>query len=330
MSISLPTLSSCLLGAVLGAGLTTSSALADKPKTISEKVGERISRGVVQESLEALDKQENRERLGRIMGSAEMRKAMHDLTSSIVVGVFDGVRSAQKDGAILGMGDVDIAKSVGDGMNKHITPAAGKLTYKVVDSALSAALDDKHIAQMEKIGKGATRSVVAGLAEGLEHELGPALAATLDKDIGPAVAVMLERDILPAVGRGLDTPEMQSAVANLTRSVATELVAGTDDQMAREKEKDEAAGKDSGLSLFGGKMALGYAVALFVAFAFATLFIVMTVLLVRSHRRQRRQDEESKRREATLMSLLDSVEQDNPEARTDVHRLVREQLHREP
>jgi len=321
------TSASCLLGVFIGAGVTTSWALADKPKSLSEKVGEKISRGVVQESLEVLDKQENRDRLGRIMGSPQLRKAMQDLTSSIVLGAFEGVREA-KIGPLIG--DMDIAKSVGDGLNKHITPAAGKLTYRVVDSALTAALEDRHIAQMEKIGNGATRAVVAGLAEGLETELGPALAATLDKDIGPAVAMMLERDILPAVGRGLDTPEMQSAVANLTRSVATELIAGTSDQMQVEAEEDKAEGKESSLSLFGGKMALGYAIALLVAFAFATLFIVMTVLLVRSSRRQRKQDEESKRREATLMSLLDSVEQDNPEARTDVHRLIRDQLHREP
>jgi hypothetical protein len=327
MRICKRTIASCLLGAVLGAGVTSSVAIA-KPKTVSEKVGERISRGVVEESLESLDKQENRERLGRIMGSPQMRKAMHDLTSSIVLGVFDGVREAKKGGALVG--DIDVAKSVGQGMNEHVTPAAGRLTYRVVDSALSAALADKHIAQMEKMGKGATHAVVAGLAEGLEHELGPALAATLDKDIGPAVARMLERDIMPAVGRGLGSPEMQAAIANTTRSIATELVAGTAEQMDVETQKNEAAGKESGFALFGGRIALGYAIALLVAFAFATLFIVMTVLLVRSNRRQRRLDEEAKQREQTLMSLLDSIESDNPELRTDVHRLVRDQLHREP
>jgi hypothetical protein len=321
------TLAACLLGAFVGMGITTSVAFAEA-KPLAEKVGERISRGVVEESLEALDKQENRARLGRIIGSQQMQNAMHDLTSSIVRGVFDGVRSAQKKGGL--MGDTDIAKSVGDGMNKHVGPAVGKMTYRVVDSALSAALDDKHIAQMEKAGQGATKAVVAGLADGLEHDLGPALAATLDKDIGPAVARMLERDVLPAVGRGLDSPEMQSAVANLTRSVATELVAGTSEQMDAEAAKNKANGEESGFALFGGRMALGYAIAVFVAFAFGTLLVVLTVMLVRSNRRQRKQDAEARRREAALMSLLDSIETDNPTAKTDVQRLIREQLHQEP
>lgn len=322
------TLASCLLGLVLGTGITTSSASADERKPLAEKMGERISRGIVEESLEALDKQENRERLGRIIGSKQMQSALHDLTSSIVTGVFDGVRKANGGAGL--RGDADLAKSISEGMNEHLTPAAGKLTYRVVDSALTAALADKHLVQVEKAGQGATRAVVAGLAEGIENDLGPALAATLDKDIGPAVARMLERDILPAVGRGLDTPEMQSAVANLTRSVATELVSGTDDAMEKEKAKDEAAGKESSLSVFGGSVALGYAIAVFVAFAFGTLLVVMTILLVRSHRRQRRQDVESKRRETALMSLLDSIESDNTDVKTDVRQALRDQINQEP
>lgn len=311
------------MGTVLALGAAAGPAHAET-KPLSEKVGERVTRGVVDESLEALDTQENRERLGRIINSPQLRTAMHDLTSSIVLGVVDGVRKAEV-GALFG--DVDIAKSVGKGMNAHITPAAGKLTYRIVDSALTASLADRHIAQVEKLAQGSTHAVLTGVASGMQDELGPALAATLDKDIGPAIGLMLERDIMPAIGRGLDTPEMQSAVANLTRSVATELISGTSDAMQVEKEKDEASGEESGLQLFGSRLAIGYAVALFAAFALGTGLIVLTVILVRSSRRQRKQQEESKRREETLMHLLDSMESDHPELRTDMHRLVREQLH---
>jgi hypothetical protein len=291
-----------MLGAAVGLGLMAAPAAAsaqtyvadaaDDRKPLTEKMGERISRGIVEESLESLDAPENRERLGRIVGSPQMQQAMHDLTSSIVGGVFDGVRAAQRKG---GLGkDMDVGKSVGDALDDHIAPAVGKMTYRVVDAALSAALADKHLAQMEKAGEGATHAVVAGLARGLEQDLAPALAVALERDIGPAVALMIERDILPAVGRGLDTPEMQSAVANLTRSVATELVAGTDDAMEAERVKDEAAGKEGGLQVLGSSVAIGYAIAVFVAFAFGTLLIVLTVLLVRSNRRQRKQDAESR------------------------------------
>ena len=313
------------LAAFLGASLASGAALAEKPKSAGEKIGERISRGIVQESLETLDKEENRERLGRIMNSPQMRTAMHDLTESIVLGVVHGIRTAQAEKSILG----GKSKSFEATMNDSVTPAVGKLTYRVVDAAVSASLQDKHIAQVEKLAEGTTHAVLAGAASGLRDEMAPALAAALDKDIGPAVATMIERDIMPAVGRGLDSPEMHSAVGNLTRSVATELVSGTDDAMEVEKAKDERNGKESGLQVFGSSIAAGYAVAVFVAFALGTALIVLTVLMVRSTRRTRHQHEEAKRREETLLHLLDSIEADHPELRTDMHRLVREQLNTE-
>ncbi|MBC8071085.1 MAG: hypothetical protein IAG13_22360 [Deltaproteobacteria bacterium] len=312
-----------MLGTCLASTAFSGSALAEKPKTVSEKIGERVTRGVLDESLETLDRKENRERLGRIMNSPQIRAAMHDITESIVLGVVHGVRKAAKEG---GGPNIDIAKSMGDGMNQHIGPAVAKMTHRLVDSALTASLADKHIAQIEKLAQGSTHAVLAGVASGMRDEVGPALAVTLDKDLGPAIAVMLERDILPAVGRGLDTPEMQSAVANLTRSVATELVSGTTDAMQAESAEKKANGEESGLNVFGSNVAIGYAVALFVAFAFGTLLVVLTVLLVRSNRRQRKQYDEAKQRESTLMHLLDSIDADHPELRTDMHRLVREQL----
>lgn len=315
------------LAALVGVMFTAGPAHAEKPKTVSEKIGERVSRGIVEESLETLDKAENRARLGRIMNSPQMRDAMHDLTSSIVLGVFDGVKQARTKG-LMG-GDTDYAKAVGDGMNDHISPAVAKMTHRLVDSAISASLADKHIAQIEKLAEGSTHAVMKGLATGIEQDLGPALAATLDKDLGPAIAQMIERDIMPAVGRGLNSPEMQSAINNTTNSVATGLVYGTDEALTETNPTQDDNG-ESRLSVFGGRLAIGYAIALFVAFAFGTALVVLTVFLVRSSRRQRKQAAEAQRREEALMHLIDSIETDHPELKMDTRRLLKEELHTEP
>jgi hypothetical protein len=299
-------------------------ALAAAPKSMSEKIGERVSRGAIEESLETLDKAENRARLGRILNSPQMRAALHDLTVSIVTGVFDGVKaSATFDTAGVG-------KSIKDGIDKQVGPAMGRMTYRVVDSALSAALSDEHIAEIGQLGEAATHGVIRGVAKGLQEDLGPALAATIEKDIGPAVSNMLARDVLPGIGRGLDSPEMQSAIANISRTIATEFVGGAGDAMDTATQQDEAQGKESGLKVFGNKVALGYTIALFLAFALATMIIVLTVVLVRSSRRQRKQAAEAKRRETALLRLVDSLEGDHPELKTDVRRLLEEQLHTEP
>lgn len=295
-------------------------------KPPSEKLGERVTRGVIDESLETLDTPENKARLGRILASEPMQSALHDISASIVRGVFDGIARSTK-GMKLGFGDVDIAKSMGKGLDDHVGPAAARMTGKVVDAALAASLDDGTIARLELLARRGTHAALAGLGSGLRDEVGPSLAVTLEHDVGPAVARMIEHDIMPAVGRGLDSPEMQTAIANTTRAVAQAAVVGGDNGLDVNKAKAEARGDESGIQVFGGRLALGYAIALFVAFAFGTLFVVMTVLLVRSNRRQKRQQAAAEKRETALLAVLDRLDgADDPAARTAARALVRDEL----
>lgn len=127
---------------------------------MSERISGRVSRGVIEESLETLDDPENRARMGRILNSPQMREAMHDLTESIVKGVFDGMADGMGK-TMASIGNIDVAGSIGKGMNEHVTPAVSRMTYKIVDSALTASLSDKHIAQIEKLAQGATHAALA-------------------------------------------------------------------------------------------------------------------------------------------------------------------------
>ncbi len=314
-----------LFGVACIPAASASAAATEQPDRtrLSEKVSGRVARGVIDESLSALDAPENRARLGRILNSPQMRDALHDLTESIVKGVFDGMADGMGKS---GIGDIDVAASIGKGMNEHVTPAAARLTYRLVDSALTASLSDKHIAQFEKLAQGVTHAAVAGIGSGLEHEIGPALAATLEKDLGPAIGMVIERDILPSVGRGLDSPEMKSAISNLVHSVATELVSGTDQALDVAAEKNREDGQESNLQIFGGRVAMGYAISLFVAFAFGTMLIVMTVVLVRSNRRQRRQQEATAKREAAMLALLEEMEGSESDTQTAAQRLLRDHI----
>jgi hypothetical protein len=311
--------------AVLLAALS-STAVASPPeekKKAVEKMGEQASRGVIQEGLETFDSPENRARLGHILNSSEMRDAVRDLSASLVLGVFDGVRSANRAGATT---DREIGKSIRDGIDRQVTPALARLSHRVITSALDAALTDEHIGRLEILGERSTHAAIRGLSAGIEHDLGPALAATLEKDIGPAMALVMERDILPAIGRGLDTPEMQQVVANLTRSFATQFIGGAGDAMDVESEANAASGKESGLQIFGDKVAFGYSIALFFAFALGTMSIALTIVLFRNSRRLRKQAEAATERETALMHLIDSLKSETPELKADVRQLLETQL----
>jgi hypothetical protein len=152
---------------------------------------------------------------------------------------------------------------------------------RVIGAALATSLTDENIERIGALGEQSTQAAVRGFAVGVEQDLGPALAATIDKDIGPALAIVIERDLLPAIARGFETPEMQHAVSTLARSLATEVVTGAGEAISDEDQRRT-------LTLFGSTIALGYAIALFAAFALGTMSIVLTILLVRNARRLRK------------------------------------------
>jgi hypothetical protein len=291
------------MAALLAGWSTTAFAAPPERKSIAEKSGERVSRGIIEESLETLDTPENRARLGRILNSPEMRDALRDLTASMVLGVYDGVQGARTNAK----NDRELSKSMREAINRRIAPAVGRVAWRMTDSALDAALSDEHITRLEVLGEDATHAAIRGLSTGIEE------------DLGPALALVVERDLMPALARSLDTPQMQQTIANLSRTLAAEFVGGAGEAIGEETDQ-------GGLQVFGTTIAVGYAIAVFLAFGLGTMSIVLTVVLVRNTRRLRRQSKAAAEREAALMHIIDSLETDQPQLKADVRRLLEDEI----
>ncbi len=288
--------------------------------SVAEKVGERASRGLINETLETLDEAANRARLGRIVNSPEMRLAMHDLASALVTGIVDGLQSAS------GYNSARMSRSIATGLDRRLTPALGRLTQHVTDSALTAAMTEEQIVRMEGVAERVGGAAMRGIARGLDEELGPAVARTLERDLGPALAIVIERDLLPAIGRSLSTDDLLATVADTSRAAATGIVEGAGAAIDVKSAAYEEEGTPSSLQLFGDRVALGYGIVLFVAFAFGTMVVVLTVLLVRYSRRLREQSSVAKQREATLLALIENLEAEHSTLKPDMRDLVQSQL----
>jgi hypothetical protein len=304
-----------MLGIVLGAwaafgcataGATTGSQTAAAPgqddeptrkekrqqkkekRTLGEKVAGRATEGAIEKSLETLDTPENRERLPRIVASPQMQEAAHDITANIVAGVFDGVDMARSKGQLPKMPSAgNIGRSIGRTIDHDITPATGRLVHNTIDSALAAATSDQNTGRIEALVQRMGVSVSKGIANALRDEVGPALAVTI------------ERDILPAVGRGLQSPDVQDAIVASMLSLGVGTARGTQAGLA------EADVKTGGRTTVGGTIAVGVMAASIVAVTFAVLFVVMTILMIRSSRRQREMMDQSRRREERLLAVLE-------------------------
>lgn len=261
-------------------------------KPLSEKVAGRAAEGAIDEALETLDRPENRERLSRILASEPMQAAAREITAQVVAGVFDGTDIARAKGQLPKLPS-NIGRQIGRSLDRDVSPAVGRLVHGTVDAALDAALADENTAKMEAIVQRIGASVTAALARSLKDEVGPALAITI------------ERDILPAVGRGLQSPDMQEAIVMSIASLGIGAARGTQAGLA---EANVSTGRAPSV---GGTLAVGVVVAIVVAVAFGLLFVVMTVLLVLSNRRQREMVEQSRKREERFLAVL--------EGRVDTH-----------
>jgi hypothetical protein len=262
--------------------------------TLSERVAGRAAGGAVDDALKTLDDPENRERLARIVASPPMQAAIRDITAHAVAGIFDGVDMARDKGQVPRLGGV--GKSIGQGIDRDVTPAVGRLVGRTVDAALGAATSDENAARMEELVQRSGAAVAVGLS------------AAVREQVGPALAVTIERDLLPAVGRGLQSPDVQAAIVKSMASLGVGAARGTQAGLA----EADASGVRNGRVSVGGTLAIGVVVAALVAVAFGVLFIVMTVLLVRANRRQRELIEQSRRREERFLAVL--------EGREDTHR----------
>jgi len=263
-----------------------------KPRPMSEKVAGRAAEGAIDQTLESLDEPENRERLSGIIASPPMQAAVHDVTTQMVAGIFDGVDVARAKGQLPRLPS-NIGRSIGRTIDRDISPAAGRLVHTAVDAAIESALSEGNSARVEALVQRVGASAASGLAVSVRDELGPALAITL------------ERDIVPAIGRGMQSPEVQAAILKTMVSLGIGSVRGTAAGLA----ETDVNGKS--VPSVGGTFALGVLIASIVAGAFGVLFIVMTVLLVRSNRRQRELTEQSRKREERFIAVL--------EGRMDTH-----------
>ncbi len=270
-------------------------------KPLSQKVGERVTHGVVDESLSSLDTAENRQHIGNLIGSPEMTRAAHALSASIAAGVIDGV----SESALRDVDASQVGPSIERNLDEHITPALRRMTSKVVGAAVAASLSEANRGHVGDLTEEAAQRAVKGLATGIEEDLGPALAVTLERDLGPAIAVLLERDILPAVGRGLAGEEMQGAIRAVSASVAGGAVIASEEALDEIQEENAALGEDSSLEIFGTSVAVGFAVSVVIAVVFAAGFVFVLIALVRTRRRMR-DFETSSRRTEKLVELLAS------------------------
>lgn len=313
----------CLVGALV----LSQAACAHNAREIARGGVE----GGLEGTLQALDDENNRARLRRLLRDPEIQAAVHDLTQSITGGAMDGLTDEERMQRIGEASDRyirTISGALGRAVGEDVSPALTRSVKDLVGAVMAGAVGPENRRLTREFVDGVTRTALSAFmqstAQGLREELGPALGDVVAEDLGPAVQRVVEDNLGPALRTVLERdlgPTMLAvaggedggAVGAFGRALSKQLVLGVNDGMS-ELGISISPNKKASLGLFGW-LAIGLGVVL----------LLVTILLVRELFGRRAQARERARSEELLLSILAAVQNPdpaNPTARPDFDTVV--------
>ncbi|MCY1013443.1 hypothetical protein OV079_49540 [Nannocystis pusilla] len=243
--------------------------------------------GGLEGTLEALEDEDNRARLRRLLRDPEIQAAVHDLTQSITGGALDGLTDEER---IQRVGEASdryirtISGALARAVGEDVSPAVTKSVKELVGAVMAGAIGPENRRLTREFVDGVTRTALSAFmqstAQGLREELGPALGDVVTQDLGPAVQRVVEDNLGPALRTVLERdlgPTMLAvaggedggAVGAFGRALSKQLVLGVNDGMS-ELGISLSPNKKASMGIFGW-LAIGLGIVL----------LLVTILLVR-------------------------------------------------
>ncbi|MFZ6181166.1 hypothetical protein [Nannocystis pusilla] len=274
--------------------------------------------GGLEGTLEALEDEDNRARLRRLLRDPEIQAAVHDLTQSITGGALDGLTDEER---IQRVGEASdryirtISGALARAVGEDVSPAVTKSVKELVGAVMAGAIGPENRRLTREFVDGVTRTALSAFmqstAQGLREELGPALGDVVTQDLGPAVQRVVEDNLGPALRTVLERdlgPTMLAvaggedggAAGAFGRALSKQLVLGVNDGMS-ELGISLSPNKKASMGIFGW-LAIGLGIVL----------LLVTILLVRELFGRRAQARERARSEELLLSILAAVQNPDP------------------
>jgi len=208
-------------------------------------------------TIARLQDQHTRQQFAEVMATPEMQRAMGEMSSAVAKGVALGLSNEEMMGRFEKMSrqmTTVMADSLARRMKDDMAPASAAVAAAAVEAAMHAAMRTA--------------------SEDLPVTLVPAMRRALTEALGPAMEAVL-RD---HVGRGLTTlasaPEFHAALGSTGRSLAREVVYGTNEAFAELERRDANQGLLARAArLFATAGWLGWAIAVVVVLLAAWLAV---------------------------------------------------------
>lgn len=260
--------------------------------------GEAATQAIEAPIAAVADDPQTLENIETILTSPEMQASVHSLAEALARGMVEGM---------IGPDSLIGERDVGQWM-REVEPALASMIRTVVASARDEMLTPERRELMQESAAGVSAAVVdamiSSLAAGIERDLAPALARTMNDHLGPALVERLQDD------------ELRAATGTIAHDLAYQVVLGTNAGVVEltSRQPVVAEGFWAGLArrITAGTIAL------------VVVSIMLVVLLIRNARQRRRLADDARRRELTLVSLVQAMtlRSATPEERRELLALI--------
>ena len=236
----------------------------------------------INSTLRALNDVENQRLVVQLLASPEMRAATRALAGEIADGTMAALTEPERVARIEEMSTRYLAaitrtitRSLAAGLRNDLAPALAEVMRESVASAMRETLREGYQRDLERVAVGLTRATVEAASRGM--------------------AEGITRDLVPSLRNALLSEPNASALGAASRSLAREVVLGSNEAMTQIQRQQDRGARPSFLSHLSSLTADGVRIMQLVTVIAVTLALLLGVWVLRLIQRERRSAAASER-----------------------------------
>lgn len=274
--------------------LTAALGCALTPRSMARDIASASPPAAINSTLRALNDDENQRLMIQLMASPEMHAAARDFAGEIVDGTLTALTEPERTARLEAMSTRYMAtltraitRSMAEGMRRDLGPAIAEVMRQTVASTMREALREGYQRDLERMAGGITRVTVEAASRGLAEGIG--------------------RDLIPALRTALLNEQTSGALAAASRSLAREVVLGSNDAMTHVQRQQERTGRPSFLARLSSITEDGVKLMQLVAVVAIALSLMLGAWVLRLILRGRRLQAESERHAASAVTFAEAI-----------------------
>jgi hypothetical protein len=253
----------------------------------------RAAGEAVEQPLRQMTEEENLENLERVMTSPQMARSARELSEAAAAGIVAGLTGPDSQQAV-----ADLITQSGSAIETDLGPAVSSMVRRTIDETMTEFLSEERQTSFNRlasqVGGAITASMMRELGQGLENDVMPAMIRSFEDQVSPALV------------RELRDPELREAVGTVARELAYQAVLGTNEGIVDLAAGERVVGADD-LGFPGSRMTLSWAALVALIAGLGVALVAMVVMLAKGASQRRHLEEDSRRREAMFMGLVQAT-----------------------